>query len=151
VIPIWILSSNIIKSCRCLVIRIALNATTTSRESRQVNHEPRFNLNHKKHISDAFIHSFIFSIILLWKYKNIFTFLHTQPKHKNIITASYLLYWIVIYFIILHIIFYFYLHSHLVLDNHSVELGTQEQAIFFAGCLKKNDKSFCDCSPRVRY
>jgi hypothetical protein len=33
-------------------------------------HEPRSNLNHNKHVFDAFMHSFIFSIILLWKYKN---------------------------------------------------------------------------------
>jgi hypothetical protein len=107
-------------------------------------HKLRSSLNHKKHLSDAFIHSFIFSIILFWKYKNIFTFLHTQPKHKNIITASYLLYCIVIYFTILHIILYFYLHSHIVFDNHSVELETQEWRDDFAGCSKKNDKSFCD-------
>jgi hypothetical protein len=41
--------------------------------------------------------------------------------------ASYLLYCIVIYFIAFVILFY--LHSHLVLDNHSVELGIQEKEI----------------------
>jgi hypothetical protein len=46
-------------------------------------HESQSNLNHKKHISNAFTHSFIFSIILFWKYKNIFTFLHTQPKPQK--------------------------------------------------------------------
>jgi hypothetical protein len=114
-------------------------------------HEPLSNLNNKKHLFDAFIHSFIFSIILFRKYKNIFTFLHTQPKPKNIIITSYLLYCIVIYFTVLHNIFYFYLHSHLMLDNHSVELGTQERGKYFAGCSKKNDGSFCGCSPRVWY
>jgi hypothetical protein len=55
-------------------------------------HKPRFNLNHKKHLSNAFTHSFIFNIILFRKYKNIFTFLHTQLKPKITITASYLFY-----------------------------------------------------------
>jgi hypothetical protein len=114
-------------------------------------HEPQSNLNHKKHLSDTFICIFIFSTKLFRKYKNIFTSFHTYTKPKNIITASYLHYCIVIYLTVLHIIFYFYLHSHLVLDNHSVELGTQEQGICFADCSKKNDKRFCDCSPRFRY
>jgi hypothetical protein len=92
-------------------------------------HEPRSNLNHKKHLSNTFTRTFIFSIILFRKYKNVFTILHAQPKPKNIITASYLLYFIVIYFIAFVIIFYFYLHSHLVLDNHSVELGTQDKEV----------------------
>jgi hypothetical protein len=63
-------------------------------------HEPWSNLNHKKHLYDAFTHLFIFIIILFRKYKTIFTFLHTQLKPKNTITASYLLYCIVIYFTI---------------------------------------------------
>jgi hypothetical protein len=58
-------------------------------------HEPRSNLNHKKHLSDTFICTFIFSTKLFRKYKNIFTSLHTHTKSKNIITASYLLYCIV--------------------------------------------------------
>jgi hypothetical protein len=70
-------------------------------------HEPRSNFNHKKHLADAFTNSFIFSIILFRKFKNIFTFLCTQPKSKNTITASYLLYFIVIYFIAFVIIFHF--------------------------------------------
>jgi hypothetical protein len=38
--------------------------------------------------------------------------LHTQLKPKNIITASYLFYCIVIYFTVLHIIFTFiYIHT----------------------------------------
>jgi hypothetical protein len=74
--------------------------------------------------------------------KNIFTSLHTQPKPKNIITASYLLYCIVIYFTLLHIIFYFYLHSHLVLDNHSVELGTQERGIVLQVARRRTTRAF---------
>jgi hypothetical protein len=114
-------------------------------------HEPRSNLKYKKHFSDTFICTFIFSTKWFRKYKNIFTSLHTHTKPKNIITASYLLYCIIICFIVMHILFYFYLHLHLVLDNHSMELVTQEQEICFADCSKKNDKSLCDCSPKVRY
>jgi hypothetical protein len=92
-------------------------------------HEPRSNFNHKKHFSDAFTHSFIFSTILFRKYKNIFTFLHkttkTQKHYYHIIFTllhCYLLYCISYYIL-------FYLHLHLVLDNHSVELGIQDEEI----------------------
>jgi hypothetical protein len=105
-------------------------------------HEPRSNLNHKKHLSDTFICTFIFSSKLFRKYKNIFTSLHTQQKPKNIITTSYLLYYIVIYFTVLHIIFYFYLHSHLVLDNHSMELGTQEWGIILQVAGRRTMRGF---------
>jgi hypothetical protein len=125
-----------------LVIRFALNATTTSRESRQVNPWTQSNLNHQKHHSDAFMHSFIFSIILFRKYKNIFTFLHTQLKPRNTITAAYLFYCIVIYFIVLHIIFYFYLLLHLVFDNHSEELGTQDKEIFLQVAWRRTSRAF---------
>jgi hypothetical protein len=70
-------------------------------------HEPQSNFNHKKHLSDVFTYAFIFSTILFRKYKNIFTFFHTEPKPKNTINASYLIYRIVIYFIVFVIIFYF--------------------------------------------
>jgi hypothetical protein len=105
-------------------------------------HEPQSNLNHKKHLSDTFICTSIFSIKLFRKYKNIFTFLHTHTKPTNIITASYLLYCIVIYFTVLHIIFYFYLHSHLVLGNHLVELGTQEQGIVLQVARRRMTRAF---------
>jgi hypothetical protein len=75
-----------------------------------------------------------------------FTSLHTQPKPKNIITTSYLLYCIVIYFTVLHIIFYFYLHSHLVLDNHSVELGTQERGIILQVTRRRTTRAFLTIS-----
>jgi hypothetical protein len=68
--------------------------------------------------------------------------LHTQPKPINIITASYLLYCIVIYFTVLHILFYFYLHSHLVLDNHSVKLGTQERGIVLQVAGRRTTRAF---------
>jgi hypothetical protein len=64
-------------------------------------------LNHKKDLSNTFTCTFIFSTKAFRKYKNIFTSLHTQLKPKNIITIAYILYCIVIYFIILHIIFTF--------------------------------------------
>jgi hypothetical protein len=99
-------------------------------------------MNHKKNLSDTFVCTFIFGTKLFWKYKNIFTSLHTQLKSKNIITASYLLYCIVIYFTVLDIIFYFYLHSHLVLDNHSVELGTQERGIILQVAGRRMTRDF---------
>jgi hypothetical protein len=75
-------------------------------------HEPRSNLNHKKHLFKTSACTFSFSTKLFQKYKNIFTSLHTQPKPKNIIPVAYLLYCIVIYFIVLHIIFTFtYIHT----------------------------------------
>jgi hypothetical protein len=98
-------------------------------------HEHRSNFNHKKHLSDAFTHSFIFSTILWQKYKNIFSFLHTQPKPKNTITASYLIYCIC-YDIS------FYLLLHLVLDNHSVELGTQDEEIVLQVAWRRTSGAF---------
>jgi hypothetical protein len=109
-------------------------------------HKPRSNLNHKKHLSNTFICTFIFSTKLFQKYKNIFTFLHTHTKPKNIFTASYLLYCIVIYFIVLYIIFYFYLRSHLVLDNYSVELGTQERGIVLQVAGRRTTRAFSTVS-----
>jgi hypothetical protein len=152
--PIWILSSNIIRIISTFrPSALCLMPPQLHERVGKWTHEPRSNLNHKKHFFDTFICTFIFSTKLFQKYKNIFTSLHTHTKPKNIITASYiyLLYCIVIYFTVLHIIFSFYLYLHLVLDNHSMELGTQEQGIWFADCSKKNDKSFCNRSPRVRY
>jgi hypothetical protein len=111
-------------------------------------HEPRSNLYHKKHLSNAFTHSFIFSIILFRKYKNIFSFLHTQPRSKNTITASYLFYCIC-YDIP------FYLHLYLVLDNHSVELGTQDKEIVLQVACRRMSGAFStvprefDIKPRV--
>jgi hypothetical protein len=105
-------------------------------------YEPRSNLNHKKHISKAFAYTFIFSIKLFRKYKNIITSLHTQPKPKNIIPIAYLLYCIVIYFTGLAYHIYFYLHSHLILDNHSVELGTQERGIVLQVAGRRTSGAF---------
>jgi hypothetical protein len=75
-------------------------------------HEPRSNFNHKKHLSNVFTHTFIFSIILFRKYKNIFTFLHTHTKPKNTFPASYLLYCIC-YLLYLHChhIYFTYIHT----------------------------------------
>jgi hypothetical protein len=73
-------------------------------------HEPRSNFNHKKHLSNTSIHTFIFSIKLFRKYKNIFTFLHPLSKPKNTFPATYLLYCIIIYFIAYHI-HYTYIHT----------------------------------------
>jgi hypothetical protein len=147
--PIWILSSYHNKNhINVSVIRFALNATTTSRESRQVNPWTQSNFNHKKYISHAFTHYFIFSTILFQKYKNIFTFLHTQPKPQNTITASYLLYCIVIYFIAFIIIFF--LLTFTPCDWQPLGgVGDTRRGDRFAGCLKKNERSFFDCSLSV--
>jgi hypothetical protein len=105
---IWILSSNIIKIMSTFrSSALCLMPPQLHERVGKWTHEPRSNLNHKKHISDTFICTFIFSTKLFRKYKNIFTYLHTHIKPQNIIAASYLLYCIVIYFIVLHIIFYF--------------------------------------------
>jgi hypothetical protein len=113
-------------------------------------HEPRSNFNYKKHLFNAFTHTFIFSIILFPKYKNIFTFLHTHTKPKNTFPASYLLYCIVIYFICIIIIFCFtYIHT-LCLTTNRWSWGHKTRN-FFVGCLKKNYESFLNYSPRVQY
>jgi hypothetical protein len=60
--------------------------------------------------------------------KNIFTFLHTPTKPKNIL--PHYIYFIASYLLCLHYHhILFYLHLHLVLDNHSVELGTQDKEV----------------------
>jgi hypothetical protein len=111
--PIWILSSNIIKIMWTFwSSALRLMPLQFNKKVGKCTHEPRSNLNHKKYISNTFACTFIFSTKLFWKYKNILTSLHTQPKFKNIILIAYLLYCIVIYFTILHIIFTFtYIHT----------------------------------------
>jgi hypothetical protein len=87
-------------------------------------HEPRSDLNHKKHLSNAFMDSFIFPKIQ----KHIYFLAHTtktQKHHYRIIFT--LLHCYLLYCICYHISFYLLLH--LVLDNHSVELGTQDKEI----------------------
>jgi hypothetical protein len=112
-------------------------------------HEPQSNFNHKKHFSNAFARTFIFSIILFQKYKNIFTFLHTQSKSKNTFTAFYKLHISLVYlsriiFTLLHCYYFilFYLYSHLVLDNHSVELGIQDKEIVLHVAWRRTVRAF---------
>jgi hypothetical protein len=113
-------------------------------------HEPRSNLHHKKHLSNTFICTFIFSTKLFRKCKNIFTSLHTQLKPKNIITASYLLYCILIYFTVLRIILLLLTFTPCAWEPLS-GVGDTRTRNCFTGCWKKNDMSYFDCSPRVRY
>jgi hypothetical protein len=119
--PIWILSSNIIK------IMSTFQSSTFNLMPPQFNervgkwtHEPRPNLNHKKHLSNTFICTFIFSAKLFRKYKNhIYFFAYTTKTQKYHYHSIFnLLHCYLLYPIAYHI--YFYLHSHLVLDNHSV-------------------------------
>jgi hypothetical protein len=108
-------------------------------------HEPRSNFNHKKHLSSAFTHTFIFSIILFRKYENIFTLL-TQPKPKNTFTAFYKLHISLVY--LSRIIFILLTYTPCAWQPLG-GVGDTRQWSCFAGCLKKNDKSFFDWSPRV--
>jgi hypothetical protein len=62
-----------------------------------------------------------------------------------------LVYIIALLFILLHSLFYFTYIQHLVLDNHSVELGTQDKEFFFGRLHNENKESFFNYSPRVRY
>jgi hypothetical protein len=105
-------------------------------------HEPRSNFNHKKHLSDSFTYSFIFSTILCWKYKKHIYFLahttKTQKHHYRIIFT--LLYYYLLNCICYHILFYLYLH--LVLDNHSVELGTQDVEIVLQVAWRRMSRYF---------
>jgi hypothetical protein len=73
---------------------------------------------------------FYFSIILFRKYKNIFTFLHTQTKPKNIITALYLLHCIFIYFIAFVILFYFTYIYNLCLTTTRWNWGQKKRKLF---------------------
>jgi hypothetical protein len=114
-------------------------------------HEPRSNLSHKKHLFDEFIHSFIFNIILFRKYKNIFTFLHTQSKPKNIITTSYLLYCIVIYFTVLHIIFYFLLTFTPCAWQSLGGVGDTRTRKLFCRLLEEEWRELLRLFPRVQY
>jgi hypothetical protein len=45
-------------------------------------------------------------------------------------------------FILLHFLFIFTYIQHLVLDNHSIELGMQDKEIFFAGYLTRTKRAF---------
>jgi hypothetical protein len=90
-------------------------------------YEPRSNFNHKK---------------------NIFIFMHSHTKPKNTFPASYLLYFIVIYFIVYHI--YFTYIQTLCLTTTWWSWGHKTKKLFL-GCLTKNEESFFDCSPRVWY
>jgi hypothetical protein len=90
---------------------------------------PRSNFYHKKHLSNTFICTFIFSIKLFRKYKNIFTFLHPLSKPKNTFPASYLLYCIVIYFIAYHI-YYTYIHT-LCLATTRWSWGHKTRKLFY--------------------
>jgi hypothetical protein len=128
---IWILSSNIIKIISSFrSSALCLMPPQFNQRVGKWTHEPRCNLNHKKHLSNTYACTFIFSIKLFRKYKNLFTSLHTQPKPKNIITIAYLLYCIVIYFTILHIIFTFtYIHT-LCLTTTRWSWGHKNEELF---------------------
>jgi hypothetical protein len=47
-------------------------------------HDPRSNFNHKKHLSNTFIHTFIFSIKLFRKYKNIYFLVFPYKTQKHL-------------------------------------------------------------------
>jgi hypothetical protein len=147
---IWILSSNKIKIMSTFwssVLR--LMPQQFNERIGKWTHEPRSNFHHMKHLFNTFICTFIFSTKLFWKYKNIFTSLHAQPKPKNIITIAYLLYCIVIYFTVLHIIFTWLTFTSCAWQPLG-GVGNTRMKNCFAGCWK-NKKSFFDCSSRVRY
>jgi hypothetical protein len=111
-------------------------------------HESWSNFNHKKHISNTFIRTFIFSIILFRKYKNIFTFLHTHTKLK--IPFPHHIYFIALLFTLLHLIFILLTFTPCAWQPLG-GVGDTRQENCFVGCLKKNDETFFDCFPRVRY
>jgi hypothetical protein len=68
----------------------------------------------------------------------------TQKYHSHII----LLYCIVIYFIAYRI-YFTYIHT-MCLTTTRWSLGHKTRKLF-CRCLKKNNESFFDCSPRIRY
>jgi hypothetical protein len=80
--------------------------------------------------------------------KNIFTFLHTHTKPKSTFPASYLLYCIVIY--LLHLIFILLTFTPCAWQPLG-GVGDTRQGNCFVGCLKKNDESFFNYSPRILY
>jgi hypothetical protein len=147
--PIWILSSNIIKIISTFwssPLRL-MPPQFNERVGKWV-HEPRSNLNHKKHLSNTFACTFIFSTKLFRKYKKIFTSLHTQPKPKNIIH----IYFIAFLFTLPSCILYLLLIIFTPCAWQPLSgVGDTRTRNYFAGCWKKNERSFFDCSPRVRY
>jgi hypothetical protein len=91
-------------------------------------HKSRSNINHKKHLSDAFTYAFFLASFYSENTKHIYFLAYTtktQKHHYRIIFI--LLHCCIPYSIAYHILFY--LHLNLVLDNHSVELGTQDKEI----------------------
>jgi hypothetical protein len=84
-------------------------------------HEPRSNLNHKKHISNTFTCTFIFSTKLFKKIqKHVYFFAYTTKTQKYHYHSIFTLLYCISY----------YLHSHLVLDNHSVSWGHKNKELF---------------------
>jgi hypothetical protein len=99
----------------------------------QWTHKPWSNFNHKKHLP-MLPASFYFQHQFNPKIQKIFTFLQSYQKPKYTFTLLHyshisftLLYCIVIYFTPFVILFTYI--QHLVLDNHSVELGKQDKEI----------------------
>jgi hypothetical protein len=149
---IWIISSNIIKSMSTFrSSALCLMPPQLHEKVGKWIHEPWSNLNHKKHLFDAFTFTSIFSTILFRKYKNIFTFLPTQPKPKK---HHYRIIFTLLHYYLLYRIAHYFLFLLTFTSCAWQPLGgveTQEQENCFACCSKKNDESFCNCSPRVRY
>jgi hypothetical protein len=82
-------------------------------------HEPKSNFNHKKHLSNAFTCTHF----LAYTYK-------TQKYLPRIIFNLFAL----SYFILCHL--------HHVLDNHSVDLGTQEKEVVFQVPWRRTMRAF---------
>jgi hypothetical protein len=150
--PILILLSNIIRimsTFRSSALR--LMPPQLRERVAKWNHEPGSNLNHMKHLSDTFICTFIFNTKLFRKYKNIFTSLHTHTKPKNIITASYLFYYIVIYFTVLHIIFHFLLTFTPCAWQPLSGVGDKRTRNLFCRLLEEEQQELLQLFPRFRY
>jgi hypothetical protein len=88
------------------------------------------------------LHALLFSALNYYENTKIYYFFayttETQKYHYH--SISTLLHCYLLYRLAYHI--YFYLHSHLVLDNHSVELETQERGIVLQVAGRRTSGAF---------
>jgi hypothetical protein len=76
----------------------------------------------------AHLHALLFSAS--FKFENTKTHLLSCIQLQNPkISFTHHIYFLALYLRYLHYHILFYLHLHLVLDNHSVELGTQDKEV----------------------
>jgi hypothetical protein len=129
-----------------LVIYLALNATTNIWENRQVNPWTRSNFNKKTPFQHFYSHFYFQHYLILKIQKYIYFIVFTYKTQKYLYCIILVVYYLSlpythhIYFIASIILFY--LHSHLVLDNHLMELRTQDKEIVLQVAWRERRERF---------